>query len=246
MAFRYRRYEPAETIRPVYSPVSGGGIALVRSGNGSFESIDFRETAPAAASEDMFAANPRLSLIGGLAVAVPGEPAGLEALHKYGRLPWSQLIEPAMKLAQDGFKLLPEAHAIVTNPTYESILKDPHFAEIYAPDGKVLPVGSTIYRRAYARTLESLARHGAKAMYTGPIARATVEAIRKNGGSMTLTDLANYSVVSRKSQKIRYRDLTLHSSPAPSSGTVVLSAMNILSGTRLEMQQEPLLTPDRL
>lgn len=217
-------------MAPWHSGQGGGGFMLVRSSNGT-EVIDFRETAPGLANETMYAENITLSLVGGLAVGTYGEPAGLEALHKkYARLPWTQLFQPAIDLAMNGFRMLPEAYAIVTDPAYSFALTDPTFAAVYAPNGTVVPVNGTLYRATYGRTLMDVAANGSRAMYNGRIANASIEAIQKAGGIMTLSDLANYSVVSRTPAKLQYRDYTLYSCPAPASGAIALSAMNILSG----------------
>lgn len=204
---------------------------LVRSPNGTYETIDFRETAPGLANETMYVKNITLSLVGGLAVGTYGEPAGLEALHtKYGRLPWSDLFQPAINLARNGFRMLPEAYTIVSDPAYSFAITDPSFAAVYAPNGTIARVNSTLYRRTYAQTLAEVAANGSIAMYKGRIANATIEAIQKTGGIMTLADLANYTVVSRTPSKVPYHEYTLYSCPAPASGTIALSAMNILSG----------------
>lgn len=219
------------TMAAWHSGQGGGGFMLVRSPNGSYETIDFRETAPGLANETMYVKNISLSLVGGLAVGTYGEPRGLEALHqKYGRLPWKQLFQPAIDLASNGFRMLPEAYDIVTDPAYAFAITDPTFAAVYAPNGSALPVNATVYRPTYAQTLIEVANEGAQAMYSGRIANASIAAIQSRGGIMSLSDLANYTVVSRIPAKLRYRGNTLYSCPAPASGTVALSAMNIMSG----------------
>ena len=88
-----------------HSGIGGGGFMLVRDENGNYESIDYRETAPATASQDMYEHDPTASELGGLAVAVPGELKGLAYLHRrYGVLPWKTLVMPAVRVARDGFR----------------------------------------------------------------------------------------------------------------------------------------------
>lgn len=92
------------TIGMYHSGIGGGGFMLVRSAEGEYESVDFREMAPAAAHEDMYEGNFNGSIWGGLAVGVPGEIMGLEYLHgKYGVLPWETVVSPAVYVARDGF-----------------------------------------------------------------------------------------------------------------------------------------------
>jgi gamma-glutamyltranspeptidase/glutathione hydrolase len=88
-----------------HSGIGGGGFMLVRDSQGGYESIDYRETAPAAATQNMYEHNQNASVYGGLAVAVPGELRGLEHLHRrYGVLPWKTLVMPAVRVARDGFR----------------------------------------------------------------------------------------------------------------------------------------------
>lgn len=218
-------------FNPHLSGLGGGGFMLVRGQDGIFETIDFRETAPGASHENMYVKNITLSLYGGLAVGAYGEPAGLEMLHrKYGRLPWAKLFAPSIALARHGLRIIPEIASNLRNPQYSFLLTDPQFAAIYAPEGEPLETNQTAFRPALADTLEEVARYGAKAMYTGRIANATVKAVKEGGGILTLSDLANYTAVSRGAATVQYRDYTLYSCPAPASGSIALSAMNILSG----------------
>ncbi|CAE6470101.1 unnamed protein product [Rhizoctonia solani] len=191
------------TVAAYHSGIGGGGFMLVRSPNGSYETIDFREFAPGAATELMYAnktGSP--SQVGGLAVAVPGELRGFEVLHKrYGKLPWKKIFEPVIKLAK-GFQVSRELAKILTgNLTY--ITEDPLWAAVYAPNG-------------------------VDAFYTGSIANNMIAKAQANGGIITLDDLKRYQVVIRKPVQIKYRNYTITSCPAPSSGIIALSALSIL------------------
>ncbi|KAH8807633.1 gamma-glutamyltranspeptidase-domain-containing protein [Xylogone sp. PMI_703] len=215
-----------------HSGIGGGGFMLVRSNNGSFEFIDFRETAPAAAFQDMYKNNSDLSLYGGLASGVPGELRGLEHVHKrYGRLPWADLLQPSIQLARYGFVVNEDlADSIAETSPNNFLTDDPSWAIDFAPRGRLLQLGDVITRKRYADTLETIAYQGADAFYTGPIANATITALRKAGGIMTLEDLRNYSVAVREPVHIMYRGHKLTSTNAPSSGVVALSALNTVNG----------------
>ncbi|KAI1432837.1 gamma-glutamyltransferase 1 [Xylaria sp. CBS 124048] len=212
-----------------HSGIGGGGFMLVRGSDGQYEFIDFRETAPAAAFEDMYNNNTDASLFGGLASGVPGELRGLEHLHKnYGSLPWKQLVMPAVSVARNGFDVTPE---LVKNMQGNSFLTDdPAWAIDFAPNGTLLELGDTITRKRYADTLETIANEGPDAFYTGAIAQATIAALTAANGTMTMEDLKNYTVAIRKTAEIEYRGYKLTSTTAPSSGIVALSALNILNG----------------
>ena len=213
---------------------------LVRSSNGSYEVIDFRETAPAAAFETMYAN--KSSTVGGLASGVPGELRGLEALHKkYGKLPWKTVVLPASKVARNGFTVTKDLVSRMnsTTPSNKFLYTDPTWAIDFAPNGTLVGVGDHMTRKRYGDTLERIAEYGPDVFYRGPVANATIRALKANGGTMTLDDLANYKVAVREPLAITYRGYTLHSIPVPASGVVVLSALKTLE------QYEPV-TPANL
>lgn len=212
---------------------------IVRAPNGTYEFIDFRETAPAAAFEDMYKNNEDASLNGGLASGVPGELRGLQHLHdNYGVLPWSTVLTPAVKVARDGWAVNADlvkymASAISSageNSTSNFLVNDPQFAQDFAPKGRLLRLNETITRKRYARTLETIAREGPDAFYEGPIAEATIRALQAANGTMTLKDLKNYTVAIRKPSTITYRDYKLTACSAPSGGEVALSVLKIMEG----------------
>lgn len=216
-----------------HSGIGGGGFMLIRDKNGGFEFVDFRETAPAAASEDMYTANPNLSLYGGLASGVPGELRGLEYLHKkYGKLSWKKLVAPSIKLARFGFKVNEDHVKYFASSTssYDFLTYDSTWAIDFAPNGTRLGLGDTMTRKRYANTLESIAEHGADVYYKGAIANATITALQKSNGTMTLADLANYTIAIRPTSNITYRGFKLYGGSAPSSGAVVLSTLKIVEG----------------
>jgi len=215
-----------------HSGVGGGGFMTVRSSKGEYEFIDFREMAPGAAFESMYSKDINLSLVGGLASGVPGEVRGLEYLHKkYASKPWKELLQPAIKVARDGFKVGPDLIKYIANtPNSTFLVSDPSWAIDFAPNGTLVKLGDTMYRRRYAATLATIADYGPNAFYHGSLANATIHALQQTGGSMTLADLANYSIKIRPHSNITYRGFKITSGSAPSSGAVVLSALKIVEG----------------
>ncbi|RJE27294.1 gamma-glutamyltranspeptidase [Aspergillus sclerotialis] len=216
-----------------HSGIAGGGFMLVRAPDGSFEFIDFRETAPAAAFQDMYRGNPKGSTEGGLASGVPGELRGLEHLHKkYGVLPWSTLMQPAIRTAREGFPVtvdLVDKMESATAGGEDFLSKDPAWAIDFAPNGTRLGLGDTITRKRYADTLETISQRGVDAFYFGPIAEATIRAVQSTNGTMTLDDLRNYTVAIRNPSQIDYRGYKVTSTTAPSSGIILLSVLNTLN-----------------
>lgn len=218
-----------------HSGIGGGGFALVRSPTGSYESIDFRETAPAAAFRDMFKNNFLGSIFGGLASGIPGEIKGLHYIHKrYGSLPWSTLLQPAIILARDGFVVGSDFAKAIASTTVvfgrDIFSEDPIWAEDFAPNGTRVGKGDVMTRKRYARTLEAVAVEGPKAFYEGQLAKATIRALRKTNGSMTMEDLAKYDIFSKMPITIDYKGFRLHGCGAPASGAVALGVLKVLEG----------------
>ncbi|KAL4920367.1 gamma-glutamyltranspeptidase [Aspergillus aurantiobrunneus] len=227
-----------------HSGIGGGGFMLVKSPDGSFEHIDFRETAPAAAFEDMFHNNPDGSTTGGLASAVPGELRGLEYLHRnYGTLPWSDLVQPAIRTARDGFPVgedLVHYMESAVGDDEDFLVNDPSWAVDFAPNGTRVKLGDTITRKRYANTLETIASQGPDAFYSGRIAESLIRAIQSSNGTMTLDDLRNYTAVVRDHTQIDYRGYKITSTTTPSSGTVALNTLKVLD------MYERLFTPENV
>ncbi|EMD62047.1 hypothetical protein GGP41_002472 [Bipolaris sorokiniana] len=218
-----------------HSGISGGGFMLVRSPNGTYEFIDFRETAPAAAFEDMYKNNTVASERGGLASGVPGELRGLQYLHeKYGRLPWKTVIKPAVKVAEKGWRVnedLVRYMASASNNGKDNFfVNDKEFAIDFAPKGRLLQLNETITRKRYAKTLSIIAEQGPDAFYKGLLAEATIRALQAANGTMTLEDLANYTVAIRKPSSITYGNYKLTACSAPSGGNVALAALKFMEG----------------
>ncbi|RCI12806.1 hypothetical protein L249_0894 [Ophiocordyceps polyrhachis-furcata BCC 54312] len=220
------------TVAMYHSGIGGGGFMTIRAAGGErYETVDFREVAPAAAFEDMFKNNSDASNFGGLASGVPGELRGLQYLHtKYGKLDWSQLVMPSVHLARYGFVVTDDLASRMSSEANSFLTGDPAWAMDFAPRGRRLQKGQVMTRKRYADTLERIAVDGVDAFYSGAIAQATIAALQARNGTMTMADLANYAVVHRKPVHIDYRGVRLTSCNAPSGGIVALSALNILGG----------------
>ncbi|AEO71500.1 uncharacterized protein THITE_2152403 [Thermothielavioides terrestris NRRL 8126] len=227
------------TVGMYHSGIGGGGFMLVRDRHGRYEAIDYRETAPAAASKDMYEHDQRASMVGGLAVAVPGELRGLEYVHrKYGVLPWKTLVMPAVRIARDGFRGGYHSNAPVTedlvrymkaasqNNTF--LVDDPIWAQDFAPNGTLLQLGDTITRKRYADSLEKIANHGVDVFYEGDLAKSMIDFIQKMNGTMTLDDLRNYAVEVTPPLTITYGDYRLFTTGAPSSGSIMFSIIKTM------------------
>lgn len=213
---------------PEAGSLGGGGFMVIHFRSDSSDTIgaahtytlDFRETAPAAATRDMFStARPeRLSsTLGYHAVAVPGLVAGLfEAHARFGTLPIETIIEPAVRLAETGFvvdSLL--ARSILQ---YRTRIERFSGRDLLIPEGRPLAEGDTLRQPALAHTLRRIAAGGAAAFYRGPIAAEIAADIRRNGGIMTVADIAAYRAVWRDPVSVTYRGHTMIGAPLPSSG----------------------------
>lgn len=142
-------------------------------------------------------------------------------------------MQPAINVARNGFVVTQDLVNQMNSATKgrENFLVDePTWALDFAPNGTRVGLGDTMTRRRYADTLEAIARGGANAFYIGPIANATIQALRAENGTMTLQDLKNYTVAIRKPASITYRDYKLTACSAPSSGEVALSVMKTIEG----------------
>jgi gamma-glutamyltranspeptidase / glutathione hydrolase len=219
-------------VEPQSSGIGGGAFLLHwDAASGKLKTYDGRETAPAAARPDRFLIDdkPRPleeAIFGGLSVGVPGVLRLLEAVHKdYGRLPWAQTFEPAIRIAQDGFRVSSRLHVLLS---WMGAEKFAPAARDYFFDaaGSARPVGYLLKNPQMAATLRSIAAKGAEAFYSGAIAEAMVVAVRdapNHSGDMTLADLAGYRAKEREPLCFTYRQQRICSMAPPSSGGVAVA-----------------------
>jgi gamma-glutamyltranspeptidase/glutathione hydrolase len=231
-------------LYPQAGNLGGGGFMMIRRNDGTATAIDYRETAPAAATREMFVGpdgqlikGKESSTLGYRASGIPGTVAGLAlALKKYGsgKLTWAELIEPARKLAADGFPLSKRTANLLQDN--QAILSP--FAEsrrIFLRAGKFYQEGETLRQPELAATLERLQKKGPREFYEGETARLIAEDMKRSHGLITADDLRNYTPKERTPLRGSYRGYAIISMPPPTSGGLVLLEMlNILEGFELK------------
>jgi gamma-glutamyltranspeptidase / glutathione hydrolase len=229
------------TTWPAAGNIGGGGFIVYRNHNGTVTTFDFREKAPKASTQDMYLDKsgklvPDLNHKGILAVGVPGTVAGLYMAHqKYGKLPWSRLVTPAIRLAKKGiaitYALYDDAQSLS-----ETWKQYPSTARVMFKESKdyYLP-GETWRQPDLAKTLKRIRVNGKDGFYRGEIAEKLVAFMKSMGGIISLEDLADYKAVERAPVKGSYRGYDIYSMPPPSSGGITLIQMlNILEGFDLK------------
>lgn len=218
-------------VNPMSSGIGGGAFMVVSSASTSQAlAFDMRETAPAAASQNMYKNDPEAKSKGPLSMGVPGELAGLyEAWRKYGRLPWKTLFQASVELAKNGFEVLPYlAKDIATHET--KILGDPGLRQVFAPKGRLLQTGDICYNVELAESLEAVAEEGPQAFYNGKVGKKFVKDVQNAGGILTMEDLRNYKVKVTDALAVEVMGYKLLGMPPPSSGTLGISLiLNVLS-----------------
>ena len=231
-------------VYPEAGNLGGGGFAVVKKGD-KVSSLDFREMAPAAARRDMYLNSKgepveNASLVGPLAAGVPGSPAGLYELHrKMGRLPWKRVVEPARKLAAEGFRVDRHLNQLLDTETSRKLFEPfPETKKVWLPGGKPPALGSVMKLPELAATLARYAERGPEAISTGPVAAALEAASRKHGGVLTAADLAAYKPVWREPVVVDAYGWKIASMPLPSSGGIIVGqAVGMLE--RLEWAKLP-------
>ncbi|MEE3651592.1 MULTISPECIES: gamma-glutamyltransferase [unclassified Brenneria] len=224
-------------VNPCCGNIGGGGFMTIHLANGKDTFINFRETAPAAASADMYLdaqgnVKKGASLYGYLAAGVPGTVLGLDtALQKYGKLSREQVMAPAIKLARYGFELT-RADTDILDTTVKRFKDDPESARIFLrPDGSPLQPGDKLVQRDLANTLQAIADNGPDAFYKGSIPQLVEQAAKQGGGVLTAADFANYRITETVPVTCDYRGYKFISSPPPSSGGVTMcEILNIVEG----------------
>ncbi len=221
-------------VEPQSSGIGGGAFLLHHDGR-RVEAYDGRETAPAAADERLFLGPDGKPLpfyeavVGGRSVGAPGTVRMLEMAHReHGRLPWAQLFQPAITLAEGGFRVSPRLHTLLRNDAH--LRKDRVAAAyFYRPDGEPREVGFLLRNPELGAVLRRIAAEGAQALHQGPVAQAIVDKVRShptNPGRLTLADLADYRPKKRAplchDWRASGRDWQVCGFPPPSSGAIAV------------------------
>jgi gamma-glutamyltranspeptidase/glutathione hydrolase len=218
-------------VEPQSSGIAGGAFLLHFDGH-KVEAYDGRETAPAAADERLFLTpegRPMAfadGVVGGRSVGVPGVLRMLELAHReHGRLPWASLFQPAITLAEDGFRVSPRLNTLIRGDQH--LKKDPESTRyFFKADGDARDVGLTLRNPAYAAVLRRIATEGTSAFYTGTVAQAMVDKVRNhptNPGRLTLADLASYQPKKREAFCTDWRTTRICGMPPPSSGAIAVA-----------------------
>lgn len=228
-------------VNPCCGNIGGGGFMTIHLADGTDTFINFRETAPAAASADMYLdkegkVTKDASLYGYLAAGVPGTVLGMDsAQKKYGKLTRQQVMAPAIKLAREGF-ILTRADTDILDTTVKRFRQDPESARIFLrPNGEALQPGDRLIQADLAETLTAISEKGPDAFYQVKIPQAVEAAAKKGGGILTAADFANYKITETAPITCSYRGYKFVSSPPPSSGGVTLcETLNVLEGYDLK------------
>jgi gamma-glutamyltranspeptidase / glutathione hydrolase len=214
---------------PAAGNLGGGGFMVVRMADGRAVAIDYREVAPARASRDMYldvSGNvvPRASLVGHRAAGVPGTVAGLAlALEKYGTMKWPDVVEPARRLAEEGF---PVSRDFARSLQADALLKQfPESRRIFQRDGRYYREGEFFRQPDLAQTLARMQEQGPREFYEGRTAELIDAEMKAGGGLISRDDLKDYKAVVREPVRGTYRGYDILTMPPPSSGGAVLIEM---------------------
>src|SRR5437773_1213940 len=222
-------------VHPVAGNIGGGGFMVIRTRDDTVRTLDFREAAPSGATRSMYVDSAgnvlASSLTGPLSVGVPGTVAGLfEAHRRFGRLPWKELVAPAVLLARDGH-VLDGVRSRQIGREAERLARFPASRAQFLVNGEVPPAGTRFVQSDLARTLQLIADSGSQVFYHGSIAELIVQEMAGGGGLITRDDLARYRVKWRDPIAIGYRGYTIYTMPPPSGGGVTLAEIvNVMEG----------------
>lgn len=214
---------------PEAGNIGGGGFMVFRSAKGETNTLDFREKAPAAATINMYldaSGNiiPNMSLATHQASGVPGSVDGMvEASKKYGKLKWAELVQPAIDLARNGFKVTAKLAGALNRikPTFEN--SNP--GKNYLMKADLWKEGDILIQEDLAKTLEQVRDKGRGGFYEGTVADEIVAEMKSGNGLITKADLANYHAVWRKALNGEYRGYKVITMPPPSSGGIALLSL---------------------
>jgi gamma-glutamyltranspeptidase / glutathione hydrolase len=229
-------------VEPMMIGIIGGGMAHIRTSDGSHRFIDGQSTVPQAVAPDTYRSKPGSAhdvfdtvddenLTGAKAIAVPGSlKAWCETLRRYGTMSLADVMQPAIKHAERGFVVTPYLHECICDAANE-MRKDRPISAVFLPNGEPLKAGARVVQSEYAETLRAIARQGEAALYGGPLGDILVDYMKAHGGFVAKSDLANYRTVERAPIRADYRGWQIMGPPPPAaSGVHIAQMLNILEG----------------
>ena len=227
-------------VYPQAGNLAGGGFLVVRTPDGVVRALDFRETAPAGATREMFLGPDGRPVTGSstetmLAVATPGSVRGYAEAHRLlGRLPWAKVVAPAERLAREGF-VVPEGLSRDLEEERSLLTRWEETRRLFFPQGRPLVPGARLVQPELAETLARIGREGPDALHRGEIAARIAAYVRAHGGVLAEGDLEGYAPVWRAPEEIRFGGLVVHTMPLPSSAGLVfrsvLAQLEVARGT---------------
>lgn len=230
---------------PEAGNIGGGGFMLVWPGANRRPAVfDYREKAPAKADANMFA-DGKTYTFSHLSAGVPGTVRGMELAHsRFGKLPWKDLVMPAVLLAEKGFPLDAALARRLNNPLTDGRTKNEEFLRVYGkPGGGRWQAGDRLVLPDLGKTLRAIAEEGPNAFYTGRIAELVETEMKQGGGLITQADLAAYQAKEREPIHGTYRGFDVYGAPPPSSGGIaIIEALNILE--TFEVKKHPRHSPE--
>jgi gamma-glutamyltranspeptidase / glutathione hydrolase len=229
-------------VEPMMIGIIGGGMAHIRTADGSHRFIDGQSTVPGMVKPDTYRSKPGSAhdvfdtvddenLTGPKAVAVPGSlKAWCEAQQSFGTMPLADVMQPAIKHASRGYLVTPYLHECIRDGASE-MLRDKPISAIYLPKGEPLQAGERVVQAEYAETLKYISKHGENALYHGPLGDILVDYMKAHGGFIRKDDLTNYKTVERLPIRCDYRGWEILGPPPPAaSGVHITQMLNILEG----------------
>ena len=220
--------------QPYFASLGGGGFALMKMGKDPVKVLDFREQAPEKTHPTFYLKKAKdASRNGGAAVATPGIPAGLWALHqKYGKLPWSHLFQGPIKLAQKGFRV--SGHWVDITERTQSRFSSSGYKYFLKGSKDMYKPGEILKQKALVKALKKMSKKNIVPFYQGDIAKDMVNSVAKMGGVLSLADLKNYKVHWREPLTTNFQGYKIYLMPPPSSGGIVIkSALALIDQLQL-------------
>ncbi|HUB45021.1 MAG TPA: gamma-glutamyltransferase [Acetobacteraceae bacterium] len=229
-------------VEPMMVGILGGGMAHIRTSDGTHHVIDGQSTAPLATGPTTYTPDPnaapgtmdtigRRNAVGPTAVAAPGNLMGwCEALRRFGTFSLADVVEPAIRHATRGFRVTRYLHECATDAAAD-MARDPEIARLYVPGGAPIAPGARLVTGDYAETLRTIVREGPGALYGGALGRLYADHMARTGGHLTLEDLTGYRTIDREPLRGTYRGFEIIGPPPPSSGPLhIIQMLNILEG----------------